>query len=119
MTVLRGWRQRAWAWVLFVALLKGLIPHTALAAVVMSGSPQLMWCAPGATGATQGGKAAAQQASAHGCVCATAGDGVLPFKAPAAAQPPEPDPTTDTAAPAQHIALRVLPPPARGPPMTL
>lgn len=70
-TSLRGWRSRAWGLVLFVALLRGLVPHAALAALLDDGRPQLAYCAPGKV--VPG--AAAEALAAHGhCVCAPAGE---------------------------------------------
>jgi hypothetical protein len=78
---LRGWRARVWAWVFFVALLKGLIPHAALAAVVMGGDPAAVLCAPalGNGAVNAGAEAAASQMASHGhCLCASMGDGAPP-----------------------------------------
>ena len=77
---LQGWRARAWAWVLFLALFKGLIPHAALASVMMDGSPALLWCAPGAGSQVEGKPGAAMTAAAHDCVCASSADSAAPPK---------------------------------------
>jgi len=78
---LRGWRAELWAWVLFAALLKGLIPHAALAAVMMPGTPVLSWCAPGLAPANTDELASGidRSSTSQHCVCALAGDGVLPM----------------------------------------
>ena len=77
-TSLRGWRSQAWSLVLFVALLRGLVPHAALAALLDDGRPQLAYCAPGK--ALPG--AAAEALAAHGhCVCAPAGESLSPSAA--------------------------------------
>ena len=113
---LSGWRAQLWAWVLFVALFRGLIPHAALASAVMDGDPALVWCAPGA-GAVQGKAVSSLMGAVHDCVCASAGDGAMPLghviqsihsAAPGLALPSQ--------APAL-AAHQVLPPPARGPPL--
>lgn len=113
---LKGWRARAWAWVLFVALLKGLIPHAALASVVMNGDPALVWCASGAAATGEGKTTGGMGAAAHDCVCAAAGDGALPqggaALSPIVAAHQLPQPTLQTAAEARKF----LSPPARGPP---
>jgi len=70
----RGWRARAWAWVLFLALFKGLVPHAALAAALMPGGPALLWCAPGKNPVEDRSAGAEAPASAQHCVCATFGD---------------------------------------------
>lgn len=114
---LGGWRARVWAWVLFVALLKGLIPHAALASALMQGDPTLVWCAPGLPAVAGEGKAAGEMSSAaHACVCASTDEvTLLPGKV-------GPLPGGNTHESSQHanrtavIAQRLLPPPARGPP---
>lgn len=112
---LSGWRARAWAWVLFVALFKGLIPHAALASVMMDGNPALVWCAPGSQSAAGEAKAASVMAD-HSCICASAGDSSPPpvrMAAPFAAG------AHNATSQPQHLAVapqRLLPPPARGPP---
>ena len=45
--LLTGWRSQAWSLVLFVALLRGLVPPAALAALLDDGRPPLAYCAPG------------------------------------------------------------------------
>lgn len=117
-TALKGWRARAWAWVLFLALFKGLVPHAALASVLMQGDPALVWCAPGLPGAAGEGKAAGGMSAAqHACVCASAGDGALPSGSaealPRSAAHGEPQASLRSTV----LALRALPPPARGPPV--
>lgn len=110
---LRGWRARAWAWVLFAALVKGLIPHAALASVAMQGDPALIWCAPGA-GAIE--MAGGMSASAHDCVCASASDGAPSLAVHEQATAGN---RHQQALPLQRVAVaerRLLPPPARGPP---
>lgn len=74
LTTVRGWRARAWAWVLFLALFKGLVPHAALAAALMPGGPALLWCAPGKERIDDRSAGAETPASAQHCVCATFGD---------------------------------------------
>lgn len=117
-TALKGWRARAWAWVLFLALFKGLVPHAALASVLMQGDPALVWCAPGLPSA--GGESKAMggvSAAAHACVCASAGDGALPTES-LAALPRSAEHDQPQASPLSTVlALRSLPPPARGPPV--
>lgn len=117
-TALKGWRARAWAWVLFLALFKGLVPHAALASVLMQGDPALVWCAPGLPGAGGESKAAGNMSAAqHACVCASAGDGALPLKMvdalPRSAAHGQPQASLHSTV----LALRPLPPPARGPPV--
>jgi len=114
-SALKGWRARAWAWVLFLALFKGLIPHAALAAVTMAGDPALVWCAPGSP-VVEGKAANAMAATAHACVCASAGDAALP---PGLGAAPQAVSTADSLPSILHTAAspqRLLPPPARGPP---
>lgn len=112
---LRGWRAHAWAWVLFIALCKGLIPHAALASVVMDDSPALVWCAPGAGTASEG--TSSMSSMAHGCVSASAGDGALPLGGiellVAAASLPLPSAVLRPA----FVTDRLRLPPARGPPL--
>lgn len=115
--VLKGWRARVWAWVLFVALLKGLIPHAALASALMSGDPALVWCALGAQSSAGEAKATGgMSAAAHSCVCASSGDAAMPLVRSSDATAPR------THAPALRqpdlvvVTQRLLPPPARGPP---
>lgn len=74
LTTVRGWRARAWAWVLFLALFKGLVPHAALAAALMPGGPALLWCAPGKDRIEDRSAGAETPASAQHCVCATFSD---------------------------------------------
>lgn len=112
---LTGWRSQAWALVLFVALLRGLLPHAALAGLLDNGNPELAWCAPGKAPPGEDRALAAHAA----CVCAPAGEslagsrstptlGILPIATGAAA------------APAQFLmALRPPAVRARGPPLTL
>lgn len=113
-TTLQGWRARLWAWVFFAALLKGLIPHAALAAALMTGEPSLSWCAPGAT--TESGTAQrAGSVGEHSCVCASGFDaadvgGGLAFQ-PGDSAPPVIAPPRIARASATHRL-----PPARGPP---
>lgn len=112
-----GWRARVWSGVLFMALLKGLIPHAALASALMQGTPALVWCAPGLAAATGESKAAVEMSGAsHACVCAFAGDGaLLPGKVgptPSGSTHDQPLARTHSAA----IAKRLLLPPVRGPP---
>jgi len=115
---LQGWRAHAWAWVLFAALVKGLIPHAALAGAVMTGDPALVWCAPGkVAGSSEAGASGAIAGAEHGCVCAASGDGgVLPGHTVSPLAPTvvlKPQPLLLAAA----SKLRPWPPPARGPPM--
>ena len=114
---LGGWRARVWAWVLFAALFKGLIPHAALASVLMQGDPALLWCAPGTPGTAAAGKASDEMAGAeHACVCASAGEATLlpgkPGLLPTDRAQADPQRLIHTAA----FTPRLLPPPARGPP---
>ncbi|ROH91722.1 hypothetical protein ED208_04870 [Stagnimonas aquatica] len=112
-TSLRGWRSQAWGLVLFVALLRGLVPHAALAALLDDGRPQLAYCAPGK--AVPGAAAEAMAAHAQ-CVCAPAGESLSPVAGAALAASP--------AAPEAPLALTAVRPPqqtspirrARGPP---
>lgn len=111
---LRAWRARAWAWVLFIALCKGLIPHAALASVVMDGSPALFWCAPGSGAASEA--APGMSSTAHDCVCASIGDGALPLGA-IELRPAAPVALPQIASlPPVFAAARLRLPPARGPP---
>ena len=114
-TALQGWRARAWAWVLFVALCKGLIPHAALASVVMDGSPALVWCAPGTTATSEA--APGMSSTAHDCVCASAGDGALPLSGVEWPALTLASPTPQTWLPLAFAAERLRLPPARGPPL--
>lgn len=113
-TALQGWRARLWAWVFFAALLKGLVPHAALAAALMTGEPSLSWCAPG-TAAEGANSQRANGASEHSCVCASGfdaaavGDG-LAFQ-PGDTAPLAVAPTRIARSSAAHRL-----PPARGPP---
>lgn len=110
---LRGWRSQAWSLVLFVALLRGLVPHAALAALLDDGRPQLAYCAPGKAVP----KAAAEAMAAHGhCVCAPAGEALSPTAASAAASLPLPA-TAPLAWPATWLVKQAPPIAlARGPP---
>ena len=115
---LKGWRARAWAWVLFLALFKGLVSHAALASVLMQGDPALVWCAPGLPSASGESTAmGGMSAASHACVCASAGDGGLPFESvgvlPRSASHDLPPVLPN----ANLVAQRPLPPPARGPPV--
>ena len=114
---LKGWRARLWAWVLFAALLKGLIPHAALAAVLMHGDPAALLCAPGASAGKTGAQASVAQGSTHApCVCAAMGDGALP---PACAPVLRVAGAQRVEVPAPALSLARIPahlPPARGPP---
>ena len=114
---LNGWRARAWAWVLFLALFKGLIPHAALAGVLMRGDPALVWCAPGSPAVSSEGKSSATMpGEAHACVCAAAADGALPVDPSAALYARmatvQPLAVSAIALDAQRLWL----PPVRGPP---
>ncbi|MDO9451808.1 MAG: hypothetical protein Q7J29_03015 [Stagnimonas sp.] len=114
---LNGWRARVWAWVLFLALFKGLIPHAALASVLMRGEPALVWCAPGAAAISSEGKSSASlPGELHACVCAAAADGALPSDPSAAVYgrmaPVQPSAVAAIASDAQPVWL----PPVRGPP---
>lgn len=116
-TTVRGWRAHAWAWVLFLALFKGLVPHAALAAALMPGGPALLWCAPGKAPIDDRSAAAETPASAQHCVCAT-------FGGDAASGLPEPALRPEAAA-HEQLALAAVHsvaehtlwlPPVRGPP---
>lgn len=115
-SAIRSWRAQVWAWVLFAALLKGLVPHAALASLAMSGDPLLTWCAPGSK-AGRGEQPATGQAIAQvHCVCASMADGALPVPVLSPSLVPS-DPgsgllsqTLDT-----RSSARLLPP-VRGPP---
>ena len=111
---LRGWRARLWAWVLFVALFKGLVPHAALASVMMDGSPALLWCAPGTPGQAEAG--GAKMAAAHDCVCASSGDGALPLPGSAIPAAEAGQSQGLTRQPPWIAAAQWRLPPARGPP---
>ncbi|MES2883432.1 MAG: hypothetical protein V4709_01405 [Pseudomonadota bacterium] len=116
-SALKGWRARAWAWVLFIALFKGLVPQAALASVLMQGDPALVWCAPGLPSVSGDGKAVGgMSAAGHACVCASAGDGALPLL-PVEALPRSAAHDQPQASPRSTLlAQPPLPPPARGPP---
>jgi hypothetical protein len=107
-TSLHGWRSRAWSLVLFVALLRGLVPHAALAALLDDGRPQLAYCAQGK--AVPGAAAEALAAHAH-CVCAPAGESLSPTAALALRMPPR-----LAAAPLALPATRLV---ERAPPLAL
>lgn len=106
-TSLRGWRSQAWSLVLFVALLRGLVPHAALAALLDDGRPQLAYCAPGK--ALPGASAEALAAHGH-CVCAPAGESLSPVAGAALAALP--------AAPEAPLALVVVRPSQQTPPIS-
>ena len=112
---LTGWRSQAWGLVLFVALLRGLLPHAALAGLLDNGNPEPAWCAPGKL---PPGEAKALVAHAA-CVCAPAGESFDgPRSAPVLGMLPVS--TGADAAPAQFLmALCPLAVRARGPPLTL
>lgn len=116
LTTVRGWRARAWAWVLFLALFKGLVPHAALAAALNPGGPALLWCAPGKERIDDRSAGAETPASAQHCVCATFGD--ASGAVTAQALPPLLLGHERTAmAPPAPVAQRALwLPPVRGPP---
>ena len=106
-----------WSLVLFVALLRGLVPHTALAALVDDGGPPLRWCAPTPGSPPAPGADLAAAFAAHaGCVCAPAADLLGP--APVAVLPllPAALPPRGSAVTAGHPAGPTLPARARGPP---
>ena len=106
-----------WSLLLFVALLRGLVPHTALAALVDDGSPQLRWCAPTPGSPPASGADLAAAFAAHAdCVCAPAADLLGP--APVAALPviPHALPPRGTVVAAGDSAGPALPTRARGPP---
>ncbi len=99
---------------LFVALFKGLVPHAAIASVVMQGATGVVWCAPG--GSTTAAAADAQTAMTEGCLCANAGDGAMPLLAQAAAAALKPAVQVPSVRAARPGVSRVWLPPARGPP---
>ena len=114
---LQGWRARLWAWVLFVALFKGLVPHAALASALMEASPALIWCAPGASSAVADVPSTSSMGLlAHACVCASASDGGVPLSRTAVSFPPVVQAQVALHrgdAPARTLGRL---PPARGPP---
>lgn len=112
---LQGWRSRAWAWVLFVALCKGLIPHVALASVVMDGSPAMVWCAPGTAAASEAKPGMGSMV--HACVCASAGDGALPLSGAELLASVASQPSPQTLSHSAFAVERLRLPPARGPPL--
>ena len=106
-----------WSLLLFVALLRGLVPHAALAALVDDGSPELRWCAPtpGSPPASAADLAAAFAAHSD-CACAPASDLLGPPPAAALpATPPAQLPRGSVVA-AGHPTGPALPQRARGPP---
>ncbi|MES2682776.1 MAG: hypothetical protein V4650_04595 [Pseudomonadota bacterium] len=115
MPPLRGWRARLWAWVLFVALFRGLIPHAALASVMMDGNPALLWCAPGSSALAET-KSGGVMAAAHDCACASSGDGGLPLGRQAIPASQAGQPQALLLQPQRIAATQWRLPPARGPP---
>lgn len=113
--VLKGWRAQIWAWVLFVALFRGLIPHAAIASVVMDGNPALLWCAPG-SGSVESKAASVGMGAAHDCVCASAGDGAMPLRRVLLPTLAGVRQQSQSSFQNEATTQRVLPPPARGPP---
>ena len=114
-TPFTGWRSQAWSLVLFVALLRGLLPHAALAALINDGRPELAYCAPGKA---VGSASAALGAHAQ-CVCAPAAEALAGAPlAPAAMV--FPTASTLARADARPVGvIRPLPARARGPPSRL
>ena len=114
---LRGWRLRLWAWVMFVAMAKGLIAPLALASVLMQGSPAALLCAGGAASAAAEAAMDSSHAAHASCVCAAAADVFLADSpsfvgAHCAAHAP---PLALAPAGAGYV-LGLLLPPANGPP---
>ena len=109
---LKGWRARLWAWVLFAALLKGLIPHAALAAGMMSGDPALLWCAPGK--GVAGMPAAAEPP--HDCVCAPSSAEGTGHETALSPRPVAQHAAHPSAAGTTPASPRTRPPPSCGPP---
>jgi len=112
---LTGWRSQAWSLVLFVALLRGLLPHAALAGLLDNGNPQLAWCAPGKAPVGQLSTPAAHAA----CVCAPAGEALTTSGLPPPMALP---PVSRKHSPASAIGTAFVDPPdlrARGPPLAL
>ncbi|MDP3857199.1 MAG: hypothetical protein Q8Q73_05465 [Stagnimonas sp.] len=112
---LAGWRSRAWSLVLFVALLRGLLPHAALAGLLDDGSPQLAWCAPGKTapGATDARTAHLQ------CICAPSGEATISPAWISVLALPSASPDRGTVLPAPVPLAHALTLRARGPPRRL
>lgn len=115
---LYGWRAKAWAWVLFLALFKGLVPHAALAAAIHSGDPTAIFCNPSKTAEDRADAAASGKTmpSMGVCICASG------FNAPLAA-PVLLAVDAEAESCAFHAAVRATlgtvtrPPPACGPPV--
>lgn len=112
---LAGWRSQAWSLVLFVALLRGLLPHAALAGLLDNGNPQLAWCAPGKAPASPVSAPATHAA----CVCAPAGEALATSGLP---PPLALLPVARGHSPASAVGAAGIDPPdlrARGPPLAL
>jgi hypothetical protein len=112
------WRSQAWSLVLFLALLRGLVPHAVLAAALDDGDPRLRWCAPGVAAPVEGFDPAAALAAHAQCACAPAADALAvpaPFVPglPAASTAPIPL-TVGASAPIYPRTAR-----SRGPPSQL
>lgn len=116
---LTGWRCQAWSLLLFSALLRGLVPHAALAAVLDDGSPRLSWCAPGAGGPSQPVDLAATLAAHAQCACATAGDAWVSGPAMPVPDRPQSDAVLIVAGIEARFAPRYRGSQARGPPSQL
>jgi hypothetical protein len=118
-TALRGWRARAWAWVLFIALLKGLVPHAALAAMNAGSDPTAVLCTPAlATGVidVQAEHAASQMAGHAHCLCASGDAATLPPLVFMALALPATNLENPAAIRAAFVSNTRPLPPSRGPP---
>lgn len=118
-TALRGWRARVWAWVLFAALLKGLVPHAALASMVMGNDPAAVLCSPSLSNGVLDAKAeqASSQMAGHAhCLCANGDATGLPPMRFSALGPPSLGAPPLTRLRTAFASAEYFWPPSRGPP---
>lgn len=113
--VRRNWHVRALVWVLFFALLRGLVPHVALAAIATHADPVQIFCLGDAP------QFSASATKTHGhesCVCASGHDGFSQAPQPSVAYLPAASKQTLCGL-AEKQGLTAVLPPACGPPSTL
>lgn len=106
-----------WALLLFLALLRGLLPPMAVAAVLSDGSPQIIFCAPGSQAPIEAG-GTEQRLSTHGhCLCASPGDPLLSVAMAALPTSSQAGDRTVPASPVSESSPHWRLPPVRGPPL--